>query len=51
MEIEGLSSAGDEGGGQVVPVMFASFLGGWVLGNQAGFHCGVVVFRMCSLGA
>ena len=51
MEIEGLSSAGDEGGGQVVPAMFASFLGGWVLGNQAGFHCQVVVFRTCSLGA
>ena len=39
MEIEELSSAGDEGGGRVVPAMFALFLGDWVLGNQARFHC------------
>ena len=39
MEIEGLSSAGTEGVGQVVLAMFVSFLGGWVLGNQARFHC------------
>ena len=50
MEIEGLSSAGNEGDGQLVPAMFALFLAGWVLGNQAGFHCGIVVFRLCSLG-
>ena len=50
MEIEGLSSAGNDGDGRMVPVMFALFLAGWVLGNQAGFHCGEVVFRLCSLG-
>ena len=50
MEIEGLSSAGNDGDGRMVPVMFAFFLAGWVLGNQAGFHCGEVVFRLCSLG-
>ena len=50
MEIEGLSSAGNEGDGQLVSAMFALFLAGWVLGNQAGFHCGIVVFRLCSLG-
>ena len=50
MEIEGLSSAGNEGDGQLVSAMFALFLAGWVLGNQAGFHRGIVVFRLCSLG-
>ena len=51
MEIEGLSLAGNEGDGQMVPAMLALFLGGWVLGDQAGFHRGEVVFRLCSLGA
>ena len=48
MEIDGLSSAGNDG--RMVPAMFALFLAGWVLGNPAGFYCGGVVFRLCSLG-
>ena len=51
MEIEGLSLAGNEGERPMVPAMFALFLEGWVLGNQAGFHCGVVVSGLCTLGA
>ena len=51
METEGLSPTGKEGERQMVPAMFVFFLGDWVLGNQAGFHCGVAVFRLCTLGA
>ena len=50
METEGLFLAGNEGARQMVPAMFALFLGVWVLGNQAGFHCGVVVSRLCTSG-
>ena len=50
METEGLPLAGNKGERPVVSAMFALFSGGWVLGNQAGFHCGVAVFQLCSLG-
>ena len=50
METEGLFLAGNEGERQMVPAMFVLVLGGWVLGAQAGFHCGVVVSRLCTLG-
>ena len=50
METEGLSLAGNEGERPMVLVMFALFLGGWVLGNQAGFPHGIVVLQLCSSG-
>ena len=50
MGIEGLSSAGNDGDGRMVPAMLVLLLAGWVLGNQAGFHCGEVVFSLYSLG-
>ena len=50
METEGLSSAGNKGERPVVLAMFGLFSGGWVLGNQAGFHRGVAVFQLCSSG-
>ena len=50
MEADGLSLAGNEGERLMVPAMFALFLGGWVLGNQAGFQCGVVVSGLCTPG-
>ena len=50
METEGLSPAGKEGEIQTVLAMFVSFLGGWVLGNQARLNCGVAVSRLCTLG-
>ena len=50
METERLSLAGNEGERQMVLAMFVLFLGGWVLGNQAGFHCGVAVSRLCTSG-
>ena len=50
METERLSAVGNEGERQVVPAMFVLFLGSWVLGNQAGFHCGVVVSRLRASG-
>ena len=50
METEGLPSAGDKGERPVVSAMFALFSGGRVLGNQAGFHCEVAVFQLCSSG-
>ena len=50
MEAEGLSLAGKEGARQMVPAMSMLFLGSWALGNQAGFHCGVAVCRLCTSG-
>ena len=50
MEADGLPSAENEGERPVVSAMFALFLGGCVLGNQAGFHCGVVVSQLCIPG-
>ena len=50
VETEGLPQAGGEGEGQVVPVMFVLLPGGWVLGDQTGFHCGVTVSGLCALG-
>ena len=47
---EGLPQAGIAGEGQMVPVMFVLLLGGWVLGNQAEFHCGVAMSRLCTSG-
>ena len=50
VETEGLSLAGKEGERQMVPAMFVLFLGDRVLGNQARFHCGVAVSRLCTSG-
>ena len=50
VEAERLSQAGREGEGQIVQAVFVLLPGGWVLGNQTGFCCGVTVSGLCASG-